>query len=88
MQCVLLRDLFNPFQSPSPIDPTVLAHDGGAARRLAESIYQERRFEDLPVLADLLEEAGLADAELLGHLRAPGPHVLGCFVLDAVVGRS
>jgi hypothetical protein len=88
MQCALLRDLFNPFQSPSPFDPTVLAHDGGAARRLAESIYQERRFEDLPVLADLLEEAGLTDAALLDHLRGPGPHGLGCHALDAVLGKQ
>ena len=47
-----------------------------------------RRFEDLPVLADLLEEAGCTDAALLGHLRGPGPHVLGCWALDAAVGKS
>jgi hypothetical protein len=47
-----------------------------------------RRFEDLPVLADLLEEAGCTDAALLGHLRGPGPHVLGCHALDAVLGRT
>jgi hypothetical protein len=39
-------------------------------------------------LADLLEEAGLTDAELLGHLRGPGPHALGCWALDAVAGKS
>jgi hypothetical protein len=47
-----------------------------------------RRFEDLPVLADLLEEAGCTDAALLGHLRGPGPHILGCHALDAVLGKS
>jgi hypothetical protein len=65
----------------------VLTWNGGAARRLAEAIYEGRRFEDLPVLADLLEEAGVTDAALLGHLRGPGPHTRGCHVLDAPLGR-
>jgi hypothetical protein len=80
--------LFGPDRALTPLAPAVLAHNGGAARRLAESIYSGRRFADLPVLADLLEEAGLTDAALLGHLRDPGPHVLGCFALDAVLGKS
>jgi hypothetical protein len=93
----LLHRLFgNPVQ-PDPvraslaapaIDSTVLAYHGGAARRLAEVIYDARRSGNLPVLADLLEEAGLTDAALLGHLRGPGPHTLGCHALDAVLGRS
>jgi hypothetical protein len=88
-QCDLLRDICgNPFRPPPVIAPAVLAHNGGAARRLAEAIYPARRFEDLPVLADLLEEAGLTDAGLLGHLRGPGPHCLGCWALDAVLGKS
>jgi hypothetical protein len=56
--------------------------------RLAESLYEGRRFEDLPALADLLEEAGCTDADLLGHLRGPGPHALGFWGLDAVLGKS
>jgi hypothetical protein len=39
-------------------------------------------------LADALEEAGCTDANLLGHLRGPGPHALGCHALDAVLGKS
>jgi hypothetical protein len=78
----------NPFRTSPVIDPAVLTYNGGAAGRLAQSIYDSRRFEDLPVLADLLEEAGLTDAALLGHLRGPGPHVLGCFALDLLLGRS
>jgi putative intracellular protease/amidase len=37
------------------------------------TVHAARRFEDLPVLADLLEEVGCCDAELLVHLRGPGP---------------
>jgi hypothetical protein len=85
----LLRDVIgNPFGPTSVLVPAVLAYQGGAAHRVAESIYAARRFEDLPVLADVLEEAGLTAAELLGHLRGLGPHVLGCWALDTVLGRS
>jgi hypothetical protein len=88
-QAALLRDIIaNPFRPPPPLASAVLAYSGGAVPRLAEPIYAAGRFEDLPVLADLLEEAGLTDAELLGHLRGPGPHVLGCHALDAVLGKT
>jgi hypothetical protein len=84
-----LRCIFgSPFRPPPVIASAVLAWQDGAARRLAETIYAARRFEDLPVLADLLEEAGSTDAALLGHLRGPGPHCLGCHALDAVLGKS
>jgi hypothetical protein len=88
-QCDLVREVFGrrPLQAVT-VSPAVLAYHGGAAHRLAEAIYEGRRFEDLPMLADLLEAAGLTDADLLGHLRGPGPHVLGCWALDAVRGKS
>lgn len=86
--CVLLRDVFgNPFR-PLVIDPVVLARDGGQVKRVAASIYDERAFDQLPVLADALEDADCSDASLLAHLRDPGPHVRGCFALDAVLGKN
>jgi hypothetical protein len=88
-QARLLRCIFgDPFRPRLVIPADVIAAKSGAARRLGESIYAGRRFADLPVLADLLEAAGLTDAELLGHLRGPGPHALGCWGLDAVLGNS
>jgi hypothetical protein len=42
----------------------------------------------LAVLADMLEEAGCCDPQLLAHLRGPGPHVRGCFAVEAVLGKS
>jgi two-component system, NtrC family, response regulator HydG len=53
---------------------------------LARSLSEERRFEDLPVLGDALEEAGCIDADILSHCRGQGPHVQGCWVLEAVLG--
>jgi hypothetical protein len=92
-QCDLLRDLFSPFR-PVAVDPAWLAWHGGAAVHLARVVYEERELPSghldaarLAVLADMLEEAGCSDAELLGHLRAPRPHVRGCGALDAVLFR-
>jgi hypothetical protein len=56
-------------------------------RKLARGIYHERAFDRLPVLADALEEAGCTDETLLGHLRGPGPHVLGCWAVDLILGK-
>jgi hypothetical protein len=35
-----------------------------------------------------VEEAGLLDAELLGHLRGPGPHARGCHGIDLLLGKE
>jgi hypothetical protein len=59
-----------------------------AVRQLADAIYEDRDFDSLPVLADALKDAGCSDAELLGHLRSPGPHVRGCWAVDLVLGKS
>jgi hypothetical protein len=91
-QFVLFRDIIgNPFQ-PLTLDPAWLTP---TVTSLAAAAYEER---DLPighldsarlgVLADALEDAGCDDAELLGHLRGPGPHVRGCWALDLLLGRS
>jgi hypothetical protein len=42
----------------------------------------------LAVLAQALQDAGCTDAELLGHLRREGPHVRGCFAVDALLGKE
>jgi hypothetical protein len=55
---------------------------------LSRAIYEERRFEDTPILADALEEVGCSHVELLAHLRGPGGHVRGCWVLDLLAARE
>jgi hypothetical protein len=82
----LLRDLFGPLPfRPAPFDPTWRTPD---VLRLAQGIYDARRFEGLPVLADALEEAGCDDAEILGHCRQGGDHARGCWVVDLVLGKE
>jgi hypothetical protein len=87
-QARLLRDIV-----PSPIrpfifDPAWLAGAGRVATELAGDIYRERKFSDLPALASALEAAGCTDEAVLEHCRGPGPHVRGCWVVDALLGRE
>jgi hypothetical protein len=83
-----LREVFgNPF-CPVPLAPAWLAWEGGTVVKLAQSIYDERAFDRLPILTDALEEAGCDNADLLGHLRGPGPHARGCWAVDLLLGKE
>ena len=74
----------NPFRlttfDPAWCTPTTTA--------VAQAIYEDRRFADLPILADALEEAGCADADILDHLRSGGEHYRGCWPVDLCLGNS
>jgi hypothetical protein len=74
-----------PFTPPA-IRPEWLAFADGVVPGLACGIAEEGAFDRMPILADALEEAGCTDAEVLGHLRGPGPHHRGCHVLDGLAG--
>jgi hypothetical protein len=91
-QAALVRCIFGPvlFRPLPPVAPAVLAWNGGVVGRLAAGSYDERDFQQgrLGVLADAAEEAGLTEAELLGHLRGPGPHARGCWAVDLLLGRE
>ena len=87
----LLCDLFSPFR-PVTIAPTCLRPQVVA---LAQAAYEQRELPAgtldtarLAVLADALEEAGCDQADLLAHLRGPGPHVRGCWAVDLLLGRG
>jgi len=91
-QCDLLRCIFgNPFRpvSHGPLwqTPTVVS--------LAQAAYEERILpagtldpDRLAILADALEDAGCENADILSHLRGPGPHGRGCWVLDLLLGEE
>jgi hypothetical protein len=91
-QADLLRCILgNPFRpvtvSPAWRTPQVIA--------LAQAAYDQRELPAgtldvarLAVLADALEEAGCDQADLLAHLRGPGPHVRGCWAVDLLLGKS
>jgi hypothetical protein len=84
-QAIILRDIFgNPFR-PVALDP---AWRNPTVVSLAQVIYDHRTFHRLPILADALEEAGCGNAEILTHCRQQGEHVLGCWVVDQVLGKK
>ena len=90
----MARPSLSPYHLPNPcrpapaVDPSWLAWNGGTVAKLAAAIYDGRRFADLPILADALEDAGCADAAILAHCRGPGEHVRGCRVVDLLTGRE
>jgi hypothetical protein len=70
------------------VSPPWMEWNDGTVPRLAQAIYDERRFEDMPILADALEDAGCADADILDHCRGPWPHARGCWVVDLLLGKE
>jgi hypothetical protein len=77
----------NPFR-PVSIRAGLLAWNDGTVRRIAQSIYEERAFDRMPVLADALEDAGCTNRAILDHCRQPGQHVRGCWILDLILGKE
>jgi hypothetical protein len=79
----LLDDLFGDPFAPVPFAPAWLTRDVVA---LSQALYEERRFGDLPILGDALEDAGCSDPTVLGHCRG-GEHARGCWVVDGLIGN-
>jgi hypothetical protein len=83
-QCRLLREVFgNPFR-PVALDAAWLTWNDAVVPRVAQGIHERRSFEELPVLADALTEAGCGEESILAHCRQPGGHVPGCWVVEAL----
>jgi hypothetical protein len=88
----ILRDVIgNPFRTVR-LDPASVT---STAVSLAQAAYENRvqpygQLDNLrlTILADALEDAGCADADVLEHLRDPGPHVRGCWVIDLLLGKE
>jgi hypothetical protein len=83
----LLHDIFDDtFRLPA-FDPIRLASHN-SVQELASLIYEERLFEHMPLLGDALEAAGCADEDVLSHCRSEAEHARGCWVVDAILGKS
>jgi hypothetical protein len=70
------------------LDPGWLRWTGGTILKMARHIRSKRRYEDLPVLADALEDAGCVAASILDHCRHPGEHTGPCWVLDLLLRKG
>ncbi|MGE3805752.1 MAG: hypothetical protein AB7K24_13840 [Gemmataceae bacterium] len=94
-QAELVREIFgNPFR-PVTADESWLTWKDHTVPKLAQAAYDERQLPSghidtkrLAMLADALEEAGCTSEDVLAHLRGPGPHVRGCWVVDLVLSKD
>lgn len=88
-QIKLLQYLFGPLLFRDIlIIPAWLTWNEKAVVKLAQVIYDDRAFERLPSLANVLEEAGCQNSEILDHCRGAGPHIRGCWVIDLILGKK
>ena len=84
-QARLMRCIFGyPCRSVAA-DPTWLTFD---VLDLARTAYEEWALDRMPIVGYALEEAGCDDEVILSHCRGPGPHIRGCWVVDAILGES
>ncbi len=81
----LMRDITGLTPSAALFDP-VWRTD--TAVLLARQMYESREFGAMPILADVLQDAGCDNTGILDHCRGPGPHVRGCWVVDLVLGKE
>jgi len=88
-QANLLRDIFGPLPFRTrALSASLSSWKDGAILTTARRVYETREYAFLPFLADLVQEAGCEDAEVMGHLRAEGPHVRGCWGIDLLLGKA
>jgi hypothetical protein len=92
-QVALLHDLFDALHRQN--DPAACPPRNALVLQLARAAYEERILPEgsldrarLVVLADALEETACTDHRILNHLRGPGPHVRGCWGVDACLGLT
>jgi hypothetical protein len=57
-------------------------------RDIASHIYAAHEFYSMRILADALQDAGCDDEQILTHCRGDRLHARGCWVLDAILGKS
>lgn len=84
-QNLLLADIIgNPFR-PEQVSAKWLS---ATVVSLAQAIYDEGQFQNLPILADALEDAGCDQRNLFQHCRLPGEHAKGCWAVDLILGKE
>lgn len=89
LQANWLRCLFGLLPFRQPTLGVVREWRDNVIAQVAQRIYERREFHLAPFLADMLQEAGCHDAEVLAHLRSPDQtHTRGCFALDLTLGRA
>jgi hypothetical protein len=82
-QAHLLRALVPPPTAPR-IDPAWLRWNDSTVFRIAQNIREQHHYDDLPILADALAEAGCTDEAILS-CRVRSPYLRSSWVVDALL---
>jgi hypothetical protein len=89
-QADLIREIFG-----NPVRPPLMEAVWRTRNVLALAVAADRERimpdgtlerDNLAILGDALEDAGCTDADILAHCRGPGPHAVGCWVVDLIAG--
>jgi hypothetical protein len=83
-QAALLRCIFGMV----PFRAVPIVHSSSTVTAVAQTIYDDRAFDRLPILADALEDAGCTNQDILAHCRRGDEHVRGCWVVDLLLGKE
>jgi hypothetical protein len=76
---------FGDIERPMALDPSWRTR---TVVGLAGGIYAEMAFERMPILGDALQDAGCTEAVILDHCRNLDTHARGCWLVDALLGKS
>lgn len=72
-RAAFLRDIvgnpWRPLSSWIPEGKSIPSRHYGTVLRIAQVVYDGRRFDEMPILADALEDAGCDNADVLMHCR-------------------
>ena len=86
IQCNIFHDIFGSLPlHPVVIDPRWLT---STVVDIAQAIYEERAFDRMPILSDVLMDAGCDSEEIILHCRGDGPHVAGAGLWTCCSERS
>lgn len=89
VQCALLWEAFLPIYVNAASGVSCpFSWISSTVHALATFIYDERKFQLMPILADALQDAGCEEQVILSHCRGDGPHVRGCWVIDLILGKE
>ena len=71
---------------PPKLDPAWLQWNNGAIPKLANEMYTDPQTGDYARLRRYLKSAGCDDRTFLDHCSSRHSHVVGCWLLDVLVG--
>ena len=78
--------LFREIVGPARVNPRWPQWRTDTVRLVARAIHRSQAFEQLPILADALQDADCDDESVLNHYREVTGHARGCWVLDLAMG--